>query len=70
MHLELFQILSGKCVGYSANPNGKPKTVSLRYHLLNELFELTYSAILYGELGIYEKNKLEILKNQINQKLL
>lgn len=70
MHLELFQALSSRCVNYTANPTGKAMKISLRYHLMNELFDLAHNAIVYGNLPVFEANKIEILKNNLHKALL
>lgn len=33
LRAELWEILSKKCIAYTNNPNGKPRTINLRYHL-------------------------------------
>ena len=70
MRVELFEILARRCVSYSANPNGKPRTITLRYHLAAALLELITTVIKHPSLGIYEKNKLEICKNKLHRLLL
>ncbi len=70
MRIELFEILSRKCIAYSTNPNGKPRTIELRFHLAAQLLEDVKNAINYDDSGTFEMNKLEIFKNQLHQKLL
>lgn len=32
LRAELWEVLSKKCIAYTNNPNGKPRTISIRYH--------------------------------------
>ena len=66
MHVELWEIFSKKCISYNVNPNGKDRSISLRYHLVNEMYELLLTEINRPSLGVYERNKLDILKNKIH----
>lgn len=68
MVIELFERISKTCISYSANANGKKRSVELRYHLAEKLLELVRTSI--GNFGVYENNKLEIFKNELHQKLL
>lgn len=70
MIIELFEVLSKKCISYSTNANGKKRDLELRFHLAEKLLELTKTKILERSLGIYELNKLEIFKNELHQKLI
>lgn len=70
MKVELFEILARRCVSYSSNPNGKPRIITLRYHLAAALLELITSGMKHPSLGIYEQNKIEILKNELHRLLL
>lgn len=70
MHQELFEMLSKRMVNYSANPNGKLREFEIRYHLASEILNIITNDINYSGIGINEANKLEILKNQLHQKLL
>lgn len=65
---ELFEIFSRKCIAYTGNANGKPRTLNLRYHLAQEVFSILCEKSL--NIGLYERNKLEIFKNELHQKLL
>ncbi len=67
MRLELFTQLSQRCINYSCNPSGKQISLTLKYHLANLLYEVLCSA---GNFGVYEANKIEMLKNELHQKLL
>lgn len=69
MYTELFEQFSRACLNYSTNPNGKYRTLTIRYHLAESLLELITRFILIGNLGTYELNLLERFKNQIHQKL-
>lgn len=66
MHVELWEILSKKCISYNVNPNGKDRSLCLRYHLVNEMYEMLLAEINHPSLGVYERNKLDILKNKIH----
>lgn len=72
MKIELFEILSKRCIAYSLNPNGKSLNVTLKYHLANLVYEIL-SEILrdlrFTPGGIYEANKLDMFKNQLHQLL-
>lgn len=67
--LELFEIHCRLCFSYSQNPNGKLRTLTLRYHLADKLLQLVKST-LDKPLGSFEYNKLDMFKNQLHQKLL
>lgn len=68
MRVELFEIISRKCIAYTTNPNGKKMTITLKYHLASLVLDIVSDRI--WSLGIYESNKLELLKNDLHQKLL
>lgn len=68
MIVELFEILAKRCVGYSANPNGKPRSVTIRFHLAEILLECVSAS--QWSFGPFENNKLEMFKNTLHQKLL
>ncbi|MGV4413852.1 hypothetical protein [Chryseobacterium sp. T1] len=69
MKVELFEIVSKRCISYSLNPNGKKMNMTLKYHLANLIYEiLSEKTKPYG--GIYEVNKLDMFKNQLHQQLL
>ena len=70
MKVELFEILSKRCISYSSNPNGKPREISFRYHLADELLKCIIKIMSHPSLGIYEQNKLEMFKNQLFEKLI
>ena len=68
MKIELFEILSKRCISYSLNPNGKKLNLTLKYHLVDLIYEiLTGLKQSYG--GIYEANKLDMFKNELHQRL-
>lgn len=68
---ELWEVLSKKCIAYINNPNGKPITISLRYHLAIVLQDCTADFLLRNpRFGTYEYNKIIMLKNELHQKLL
>lgn len=67
---ELFQILSNKCINYTANANGKERKITLKYHLASVLFDMIVNAISINKLPLYEHNKLEMFKNDLHKKLL
>jgi len=68
VRIELFEILSRRCMAYTLNANGKPVSFTLRYHLAH----LVYVLICENQRSFptFEANKLEILKNTLHQKLL
>lgn len=70
MLIEIFQILVKSCANYSSNPNGKPRKLTLRYHLAHQLYETILEVINHPSLGIYERTKLDQLKNDLHRKLL
>lgn len=68
---ELWEVLSKKCIAYTNNPNGKPRMISLRYHLASTLQECINDFLVKNpSFGTYEYNKLIMLKNELHQKLL
>ena len=67
---EIFETLARSCVTYHANPNGKPRKLTLRYHLANQLYEMLIEQINNPKLGIYERNKLDLFKNDLHRLLL
>lgn len=68
MRIELFEIISKRCISYSLNPNGKKLNLTLKYHLVDLVFDiLSDLKKSYG--GIYEANKLDMFKNQLHQQL-
>ena len=68
MKIELFEILSKRCIAYSINPNGKKLNMTLKYHLANLVYEIL-SDLRMTPGGIYEANKLDMFKNQLHQLL-
>lgn len=72
LRAELWEILSKKCIAYTNNPNGKPRIISLRYHLACVLQDCVNDFLLVKTrmFGTYEYNKLIMLKNDLHQKLL
>lgn len=71
LRAELWEILSKKCIAYTNNPNGKPRTISLRYHLAIVLQDCINDFLIkHPRFGTYEYNKLIILSNDLYQKLL
>jgi hypothetical protein len=70
MIIELFEILSKKCIAYSTNANGKKRSLELRFHLAEKLLELAKTELSKRSFGVYENNKLEMFKNELHQKLL
>lgn len=69
MRTVLFERLSQACINYTSNPNGKPRTLTLRYHLAMQLLEDIVGLMECKGLGHYEYNKLHIIKNELYQKL-
>lgn len=67
---ELFQRLSSACFSYTANPNGKARTITMSYHLADRLHDDIVFTLMQNALGFYESNQLEMLKNELHQKLL
>ena len=71
MRVELWEVLSRKCLTYANNPNGKPRTIILRYHIAEVLLECIVNFLTNKShmLGFYEQNKIELFKNDLYQKL-
>lgn len=68
---ELREILSKKCIAYMATPNGKPRTISLRYHLAFILHDCLNDFLIRKSIfGTYEYNKIIMLKNILHPQLL
>ncbi len=67
---ELFEKLSRSCITYTGNPNGKARELTLRYYLANQIYNDILFTLEQRVFGFYEANKLEILKNELHQKLL
>lgn len=66
---DLFEILTKRCFAYQNNANRKKISLSLKYHFASLLYDILIDhQFSYG--GIYEQNKLEMLKNELHQKLL
>ena len=68
MKVELFEILSKRCIAYSLNPNVKKMTLTLKYHLVDLIYEIL-SGLKQSYGGIYEANKLDMFKNELHQRL-
>ena len=68
MRVELFGIISKRCITYSTNPKGKSLTLTLKYHLADIIWNIL-DAVQWSY-GMYEFNKIEMLKNQLHQILL
>ncbi|MBO4233884.1 hypothetical protein FO675_06145 [Riemerella anatipestifer] len=68
--IELRDILFKKGISSFANDTKKASKITMRYHTV----ECLYLWIKYiqesAQLGAYEKNKLEILKNQIHPSII
>ncbi|SHK69464.1 hypothetical protein [Epilithonimonas mollis] len=69
MTLELFEMVTKKCFAYSLSRNGKNISFQLKFHLAKLLFDLITNQNKTA-FGHYEQNKLEILKNDLHQKLV
>lgn len=67
MKVELFTILCQRCISYTSNPNGKKQALTLKYHLAALLYDIITD--MRYSMGIYEGNKIEMLKNDLHQKL-
>lgn len=72
LRVELWEVLSKKCLAYANNPNGQPRTIVLRYHIAEVLLEclVDFQTNRGSMLGFYEQNKIELFKNNLHQKLL
>ena len=68
MRIELFTLFTQRCFSYSQNPNGKKLQFTLKYHLAATLYDLVTNNNKLS--GMYERNKIEIFKNELHQKLL
>ena len=69
MLVELFEKLTKACIAYTGNPNGKKRTLELRYHLAEKLVQTVIKAT-ENNLPPVEMAKLEIFKNQMYSLLL
>lgn len=67
---ELFLMLTTKCNNYMSSANGKPRTLSLWYHQAERILFAIIKYVNNPHLGVFEKNQLEKLKNELHQKLL
>lgn len=65
---ELFQILTSRCIAYTNNTNGKPRTLTLKYYQADCLCRVL--CCFSQKLGIYEQNKIDLIKNELHQKLM
>ncbi|MGP1501917.1 MAG: hypothetical protein ACTTJM_09075 [Bergeyella cardium] len=65
---ELFKILTSRCFTYTNNPNGRELSLTLKFYQMDALFNCLIIANT-SEIGFYEKNKLDMLKNKIHQLL-
>lgn len=70
MKQELFEELYRRCKSYTRNPNGKPRALSLWYHLAECLFSIVMNHHNSPYLGAYENNQLELIKNELHKKML
>lgn len=67
---ELFQTLSKKCISYTANPNGKERKISLKYHMAYVLLQILCEELQRKYLPPYEHNRIDMLKNDLHKKLM
>lgn len=69
LFFELRKIFEKKAVLHE--PNGKKFKMNFVYYLANKLYDFICHQLQYNvSLGIYERNKIELLRNQLHQKLL
>lgn len=68
---ELYLMLGNRCKNYIQNPNGTMRTLSLWYHQAERIFNIIIENLdNVRNLGVFEQNQLEKLKNELHQKLL
>lgn len=67
---DLFEKLSRACISYTANPNGKERSITLKYYLAHRLFDDIVFTLEQKAFEVYETCKLDKLKNELHQKLL
>ncbi len=68
---ELLEILYKKCKNYTQNPTGTTRTLSLWHHQAERIFNIIIENLdNVRNLGVFERNQLETLKNELHQKLL
>ncbi|SDE75425.1 hypothetical protein [Riemerella columbipharyngis] len=67
---ELFQSLSNRCIAYTSNPNGKERVLTLKYYQADCLFDILCSRLNGRLYGSYELNTMELIKNELHQKLM
>ena len=65
---ELFKTLTSRCFTYTNNPNGRELSLTLKFYQIDALFNCLIIANT-SEIGFYEQNKLDMLKNKIHQLL-
>lgn len=68
--IELFNVFVKKCISYGNNPNGKSRMVNLKYYQADKLCDILCSLLQSASFGMNEYNKLDMLKNELHQKLL
>lgn len=68
--IELFNVFVKKCISYGSSPNGKSRTVNLKYYQADKLCDILCSLLQSTSFGMNEYNKLDMLKNELHQKLL
>lgn len=69
LFFELRKIFEKKAVLHE--PNGKNFKMNFVYYLANKLYDFVCYQLQYNvSLGLYERNKIELLRNQLHQKLL
>lgn len=70
MAMELKQTIGRMCMRYCYNPNGKPRTLTLKYHVATSLYNMITLIMSKSNHGIYELSQLDQLKNNLHQQLL
>ena len=68
--IELFNVFVKKCISYGNSPNGRSRTVNLKYYQADKLCDILCSLLQSASFGMNEYNKLDMLKNELHQKLL
>lgn len=69
LFFELRAVFTRKAV--SCTGNTQTHRISLPYYLANIMYDFICDQLTYNEaLGVYERNKIEILRNELHQKLL
>lgn len=68
IRMELFATISKRCITYSNNQNGKTISISFKYYQADLICKILDD--MKYVFGVFEANKLDMLRNQLHQKLV